>query len=221
MTQLRYTKNFVENTYFQRNDGDAPDAWEQVSSEEVPIDEQIAEWVDRTQAYIIHPGQFGVYRQWMNDAKTILSITYGQSVLYTKGIPDGTTRDRQNAQAQSGTEQGRHGEAAGGERGEEDTGTEYVRVAVPARATTQSTARAILPIAVNAAAIQPTGVYPAISTPGIGPGHGPTTEQTPITSYPLTGTKCSVCGEPQHDTPGGPCCASGEHGGADPLDLYQ
>ena len=33
---------------------------------------------------------------------------------------------------------------------------------------------------------------------------------------PLTGTKCSVCGEPQFKTRGGDCCKNG-HGGAPPL----
>ena len=32
-------------------------------------------------------------------------------------------------------------------------------------------------------------------------------------SYPLTGTVCSVCGEPQRQTPGGASCPNG-HGGA-------
>jgi len=32
----------------------------------------------------------------------------------------------------------------------------------------------------------------------------------------LTGTRCSVCGEPQYETPSGDTC--GEHGGAPPLE---
>lgn len=38
----------------------------------------------------------------------------------------------------------------------------------------------------------------------------------PIESFDKTGTKCSVCREPQFNTPSGPCCKNG-HGGADPL----
>lgn len=35
----------------------------------------------------------------------------------------------------------------------------------------------------------------------------------PTESYPKNGLHCSVCGYPQHETPGGACCANG-HGGA-------
>jgi hypothetical protein len=38
-------------------------------------------------------------------------------------------------------------------------------------------------------------------------------QEGPFDSYPLTGTSCSVCGEPQRQTFGGASCANG-HGGA-------
>lgn len=38
----------------------------------------------------------------------------------------------------------------------------------------------------------------------------------PVGGCPETGTRCSICKEPQHATPSGPCCKNG-HGGADPL----
>ena len=40
--------------------------------------------------------------------------------------------------------------------------------------------------------------------------------QLALHNYPPTGTKCSVCKEPQHQTQGGPVCVNG-HGGAAPL----
>jgi hypothetical protein len=36
-----------------------------------------------------------------------------------------------------------------------------------------------------------------------------------ITEWPLSGTRCSVCGELQYKVPGGDCCPQG-HGGAPP-----
>lgn len=43
-------------------------------------------------------------------------------------------------------------------------------------------------------------------------------EDLPATAYPANGLACSVCGKPQHTTPGGPSCENG-HGGADGVDL--
>jgi hypothetical protein len=44
--------------------------------------------------------------------------------------------------------------------------------------------------------------------------------EKPLLEYPLTGTRCSICGEPQHMTPGGESCIHG-HGGAAPVDDIQ
>lgn len=41
-------------------------------------------------------------------------------------------------------------------------------------------------------------------------------QEGPFESYPLTGTTCSVCREPQRQTPGGASCSNG-HGGAEPV----
>jgi hypothetical protein len=38
-----------------------------------------------------------------------------------------------------------------------------------------------------------------------------------VTDFPATGTRCSVCGEPQYKTPHGVTCVNG-HGGAPPLE---
>ena len=41
--------------------------------------------------------------------------------------------------------------------------------------------------------------------------------QKPLESFPLAGTRCSVCREPQYQSPSGLTCPNG-HGGADPLE---
>lgn len=41
----------------------------------------------------------------------------------------------------------------------------------------------------------------------------PAEKSKDVKDFPLSGTLCSVCGEPQHKTPGGDCCKNG-HGGA-------
>ncbi len=42
-------------------------------------------------------------------------------------------------------------------------------------------------------------------------------DEAPFISFPLTGERCSVCREPQRQTPGGLSCKNG-HGGVDPLE---
>ena len=46
---------------------------------------------------------------------------------------------------------------------------------------------------------------------------GPHGEVLKDIEQPLTGTKCSVCGEPQFKTLSGDCCKNG-HGGAPPIE---
>jgi len=51
----------------------------------------------------------------------------------------------------------------------------------------------------------------------VGPVVVQTTAGPRADDFPPTGTRCSICGEAQHDTPGGPCCVNG-HGGAEACD---
>jgi hypothetical protein len=46
----------------------------------------------------------------------------------------------------------------------------------------------------------------------------PAKEEPDIETFPLTGTKCSICKEPQYQTPSGATCRNSGHGGAPPLE---
>lgn len=81
----RLTKTFVQNTFYERPPGSAPTEWRALApgaTYELPLDQQITEWVQRTGAIIIHPGQLGIHTQWHGDAFTLKCITLGITVLY-------------------------------------------------------------------------------------------------------------------------------------------
>lgn len=83
----RRTKTFVENAYWQRTPGGGPGSWRMLprsDSGEVPLDQQIREWVEQTGAIIIHPGQLGMHTQWLDPALTLRCVSLGLTVLYVE-----------------------------------------------------------------------------------------------------------------------------------------
>ena len=83
----RRTKTFVENAYWQRTPGGGPGSWRMLprsDSGEVPLDQQIREWVEQTGAIIIHPGQLGMHTQWLDPALALRCVSLGLTVLYVE-----------------------------------------------------------------------------------------------------------------------------------------
>jgi hypothetical protein len=81
------TKTFTESRYWERSEFDPLYKWVEiprVTTGEIPLDAQIREWVERTQAVIVHPGQLGLYSQMMDDRNRLRCTTFGQTVLYVE-----------------------------------------------------------------------------------------------------------------------------------------
>jgi len=92
--ERRFTKTFIENTWYERPAGGGPGSWRRLpyeSTRETPLDTQIREWVESSNSIIVNPGQVGIHTQWHNDDMTLKSVTLGLTVLYVERInaPDG------------------------------------------------------------------------------------------------------------------------------------
>lgn len=83
--QVRLTKTFVQNVFYQRLPGSDPNNWQALpagGTHERPLDQQVAEWVERTGAVLVHPGQLGIHTQWHDKDLTLKCVTLGLTVLY-------------------------------------------------------------------------------------------------------------------------------------------
>ncbi len=77
---LRKTKTFVQNTWYRRKPGGDAHEWNKIA-EDVPIDQQVNDWVASTQHIIVHPGQLGMHVHHDQD-QTLRGVTLGLTVLY-------------------------------------------------------------------------------------------------------------------------------------------
>jgi hypothetical protein len=85
MRHVRLTRTFVQNVMYQRLPGSDPNNWQALpagGTHERPLDQQVAEWVERTGAILVHPGQLGIHTQWHDKDLTLKCITLGLTVLY-------------------------------------------------------------------------------------------------------------------------------------------
>jgi hypothetical protein len=83
--KLRFTKTFVENRYYVKAPGAQPGQWQELpraQTQEVPIDDQIANWVKESGHLLVHPGQLGIHTSWHDTHMSFKCITLGLTVLY-------------------------------------------------------------------------------------------------------------------------------------------
>ncbi len=191
--QMRYTKTFTETTCYRR-DAVVQDSvvWQRLASNDVPIDQQIRNWVDQTGSIIQHPGQLGVHMQWLDVAQTTRMVTIGLTVLYTEGASHAGDRpgEEDAASKPGGSGEGANRPAAGSTR------TRTARI--PASARIPVTPELLGQL--NAVAGQPAPHVASIYQPG-----------APRELQP-NGLVCPACGQLQLDSPSGPVCPNG-HGG--------
>lgn len=86
--QLRYTKTFIERTWWRRVDDENELVWQRIpytKTKEVPLDEQITAFVEETGAIIIHPGQLGIHTQWHDEEMKLKQVSIGTTILYIDG----------------------------------------------------------------------------------------------------------------------------------------
>jgi hypothetical protein len=173
--QLRYTKTFIERTWWRRIEGATKWAWQRVpQAPELPLDDQIKAFVEETGAVIIHPGQLGIHTQWHDENMTFKQVTIGTTVLYIEagGSKDGQ-RVGQGQEAAAGAGGATRGVPGADPSGGGEPGANAVD---PADAITTSG-----PAASNAPATAPGGVAivstterppAASSNPAAAPGSG-------------------------------------------------
>ena len=76
---------FVERTWAKKTPGDAPHKWEflpRFSTGEVPIDQQVNEWLEETGAKIVNVSPPGVYHYWLDTEYTHKCVTLSLTVVY-------------------------------------------------------------------------------------------------------------------------------------------
>lgn len=86
--QLRYTKTFIERTWWRRVDDENELVWQRIpytKTKEVPLDEQISAFVEETGAIVIHPGQLGIHTQWHDQEMRLKQVSIGTTILYIDG----------------------------------------------------------------------------------------------------------------------------------------
>ncbi len=86
--QLRYTKTFIERTWWRRVDDENELVWQRIpytKTKEVPLDEQITAFVEETGAIVIHPGQLGIHTQWHDQEMRLKQVSIGTTILYIDG----------------------------------------------------------------------------------------------------------------------------------------
>jgi hypothetical protein len=87
------TKTFTETRYWRKLPSGELTRWSEVprsQTGEIALDAQVAEWVARTGATIMHPGQVGIFSSWLDPEMTLRCTLIGLVVLYVEAeLPHG------------------------------------------------------------------------------------------------------------------------------------
>jgi hypothetical protein len=95
-SQRRYSKTFVEHTYYRRGPSRAPNDWIRIGVNELAaagiptqsIDDQCNEWVDRTGAILLNAGAPSLVKT-LEEKGTVTIYTILVTYIYELGSTDG------------------------------------------------------------------------------------------------------------------------------------